>query len=243
MQVLQSYARRVRDLAARGAEVVVLPEKFVAVRPEWAAEARSTLAAAAREGGVTVVAGFNEWCQDGTQTNRAVVFSPSGEVAGEYFKQHLIPGFESAYQRGESLLMLPGGFGVAICKDMDFPALGRRYSESSAGLLLMPGWDFGKDGPMHARMAVLRGVEGGFAVARAAQEGVLTVSDQRGRILVEVASSDAPEVLVVSPVQLGSGRTVYAQVGDAFGLLCFVAALGFLMAARVRKPRRLDGNG
>jgi apolipoprotein N-acyltransferase len=38
-------------------------------------------------------------------------------------------------------------------------------------------------------MAVLRAVENGFALARSARNGLLTLSDNRGRILAETATS------------------------------------------------------
>ena len=36
-------------------------------------------------------------------------------------------------------------WGVAICEDMDFTQLGRRYGATGAGLMLVPGWDFDLD--------------------------------------------------------------------------------------------------
>jgi len=235
MRVIHSYARRVKELAARGAQIVVLPEKFVAIRPEWADVGRGVLASAAREGNVILAAGFNEWLANGRQRNVAVIFLPSGEIAGEYLKRYLVPGFESEYQQGNSLLKLPEAIGVAICKDMDFPVVGRDYSRNNVGLLLVPSWDFVKDGPMHARMAVLRGVEGGFSVARTAQEGVLTASDDHGRILAEEKSSGAPEVLLLATLPIGTGNTLYARIGDAFGYLLVLAAVSLLIAARRRR--------
>jgi hypothetical protein len=44
----------------------------------------------------------------------------------------------------------------------------------------------------HGHMAVMRGVEDGFSIARAAKGGSLTVSDDRGRMLAETRSDSAP---------------------------------------------------
>jgi apolipoprotein N-acyltransferase len=49
--------------------------------------------------------------------------------------------------------------------------------------VLVPAWDFTLDGWLHDRMAVMRGVESGFTVVRAAKQALLTVSHDRGRIL------------------------------------------------------------
>ena len=70
-------------------------------------------------------------------------------------------------------------WGVEICKDMDFPAWSRKYGALGVRLLAVPSLDFGRDGRLHSRMAVTRGVENGYAVVRAAGQG-LTISDAYG---------------------------------------------------------------
>lgn len=51
--------------------------------------------------------------------------------------------------------------------------------------MLVPAWDFVADLWQHGQIAVMRGVEDGFSIARAAKQGYLTVSDNRGRIVAE----------------------------------------------------------
>src|SRR5215472_7696622 len=99
---------------------------------------------------------------------------------------------------------------------MDFPALARRNAAGGVGLLLVPAWDFDDDGWLHDRMAVMRGVEGGFSIARSAKQGVLTVSDDRGRVLGEVSTSAAPFASLVATVRVRHDDTVYARFGDWF---------------------------
>jgi apolipoprotein N-acyltransferase len=66
--------------------------------------------------------------------------------------------------------------GMEICKDMDFPLLSRQYANEGAGLMLVPAWDFVTDGWLHGRMAILRGVESGFSVARAPRRPSMTTT-------------------------------------------------------------------
>ena len=124
---------------------------------------------------------------------------------------------------------------------MDFPALGRDYARRDARLMLVPAWDFGRDGWLHSRMAVLRAVEGGFALARSARTGLLTVADDRGRVLGDVESASAPVATLTTAVPLGSGETVYARFGDWFAWLC-LAGLGML-AVTAASARRASGDG
>lgn len=222
-------------LAEQGAEIVVLPEKLVGVSPDGADAVIRIFSEAARAAGVTVVAGLS---RNGTEPRRnvALVFSPDGELLAEYDKRHLVPGLERSFAAGDTpgLFAGPGGpWGVAVCKDLDSPAWSRAYGRSGIRFLAVPAWDFVRDGRLHARMAVVRGVENGFAIARAAQEGVVTVSDAYGRIFGERSSATDP--LVVQPISPGPGPTVYTRYGDWFGWANVVLLTGLIAGAIVRR--------
>src|SRR5204862_7338896 len=144
--------------------------------------------------------------------------SPDGRMEANYDKHHLLQGVE-ADKPGDrrALLDQPSGrWGLQICKDMDFPELSREYAVQGANLLLVPAWDFHVDRWLHARMAVLRAVENGFALARSARNGLLTLSDNRGRILAEAATVTGRFVSITGKVNVAREKTFYAQAGDWF---------------------------
>jgi len=237
LPVVRGYAARAAALAERDVQFVVLPEKFAAVGPEDSYGAQTALASVARRYHLTIVAGFTA-LGEGAPRNRAVVFGPDGRLLLSYDKVHLVPGLEDAYVPGQALGLIPDAVvpaGVAICKDLDFTALGRAYAQAGVGLLLVPAWDFGRDAWLHSRMAVLRSVEGGFALARVASDGLLTVSDPRGRIVVERASASDGEVLVAAGVPVGGRGTFYSRTGDWFAWLCLATALACGWLARRRR--------
>lgn len=241
LPVVQAYAGRISRLADQGADLIVLPEKFVGVTSEYADDVYGILGSAAGEHRVFLVAGLN---LIGTPLSRnaAVVFSPEGQAAAEYLKIHLIPGFEDHYQPGAQPVEFHVSgilIGLAICKDMDFPATLSRYARDGVGVLVVPAWDFGEDGEWHARMAVTRGMEGGFAVVRTAQDGLLSISDPSGRIISRERSSSAPDVLLTGDVHPGTGRTFYSLNGDWTAWLCLLSLLG--MCAWIVFPKRLGG--
>jgi len=241
LPVLRAYASRASRLADLGAEFIVLPEKFVGVMPAYADSARELLATVARERHVTIVAGLN--LLGGQELrNIAEVFGPDGAVVLQYDKVHLVPGLEAGYRRGDAIGLIERAkapTGVAICKDMDFIPLGRAHARAGTGLLLVPAWDFVKDAWLHSRMAVMRSVEGGYALARTAAEGLLTVSDDSGRILAERSSGTAPEVLLTAVVPVGRGGTFYSRTGDWFAWLCVASSLTktVQMALTTRRQR------
>jgi apolipoprotein N-acyltransferase len=238
LPVIEAYGRRVDVLASRGARVVVLPEKFVGVTDAYAPLVLRMLGEFAKRNHVALVAGLNRHGLPGKR-NIAAIFTAAGEITWTYHKIHLVPGFEENYLPGDTTAIVLEDhvrWGIAICKDMDFPALGREYARAGVGLMLVPAWDFRRDGWLHARMAVVRGIEGGFAVARSAQEGLLTVSDDRGRIVAEMASHSGPEALLLASVAPGTGRSFYSRFGDWFAWICLgIAAAGMVRLRATRK--------
>ena len=154
-----------------------------------------------------------------------------------YNKRHLLVGLEQ-YTPGDSYTLLEGTprIGLAICKDMDFHDTGHAYAARHVQLLLVPASDFTVDGWLHSRMAIMRGVESGFAIARAAHSGRLTLSDDRGRVLAE-ASSEKHNAELVGELPLRETHTLYAQWGDWFAWLDLAGLIVLLGLALRPLPR------
>lgn len=222
------YVAAIDRLAGAGARVVVIPETSFAT-------ADSTIplfAAAAQRNDLVLDAGIDFKGDPHAERNMAMVFEPGSAVPVTYNKHHLIPGFEDHYTAGDSYRMLGGTprVGLAICKDMDFHDIGLAYASRHAQLLLVPAWDFSIDGWLHSRMAIMRGVEAGFAVARAARSGRLTLSDDRGRVLAE-ASSEKHDAELVGDLPLRETHTLYGRWGNWFAWLDLAALLALLVLA------------
>ena len=209
--------------AAGPADIVVLPEKMFAPGADFAPLADSQHA--------LIVAGIDAPAEHGRRRNLAAIYAPGalrGTAPLTYSKQHMVPGLEAAYIPGDEPFAA-GPFGVAICKDMDFAAAIRPYAHRDVGLMLVPAWDFGADRYLHGRMAVVRAVENGFALARTASDGLMTVADSHGRIVAEAHTRQGPAV-VTAVVPLGAGHSLYSRIGDAFAQVLTVAWLGLLGA-------------
>jgi apolipoprotein N-acyltransferase len=238
-----SYTQAVTELAKQGVKIVVLPEKIALLDTPARERVQALLAASARDNRVYLIVGVALAANDHRE-NRAWMFAPGGELIADYSKQHLVPGFEASFRPGASDVVheiASAQFGIAICKDMDFGALGRRYALRKVSAMLVPAWDFERDARSHASWAILRGVEAGFSIVRAARHGLLTVSDRYGRILAAKASADAPAVLLAATVPLGPGTpTLYARFGDWFGWLSVAMSLTAWLSVR-RQRRTGDG--
>ena len=227
--IWDQYARHVERLAGQGARLVLLPEKIAVLAPAQADAVRRRFQALARGTGAWITVGIG--VQDAAgRRNLAWLFAPDGSAPVSYQKHHLAPpereflaGSTYAVQPVEGLAM-----GLAICKDMHFAALGQAYGAAGAQTMLVPAWDFQLDAWMGARMTVVRGVENGYAVLRAAREGVLTVSDAYGRVLAERASSAMPGGTLLAPLPAHPSVATWAGwLGPLFGWSC--VALGVLL--------------
>jgi apolipoprotein N-acyltransferase len=232
-KLVQNYASRLRmqgGAALQNIRAIVLPEKLGHVTDADVAEVDTILQKLADETGATVVAGFDHQAGN-IAYNEARVYQP-GAAVKSYDKEHLLPPFELKFTPGKELLRLPqadDAWGVAICKDMDFTSPARQYGREGAGLLLVPAWDFNLDRAWHGHIAVMRGVEDGFSISRAAKDGFLTVSNNRGKILDETRSDSAPFAMLIATVSAGHSWTVFQVLGDWFGWTA-IALLIFTIA-------------
>ena len=158
-QPAHNFARAadfIAEAARRGSDLVVLPELWsTAYDLENAADHASPLAQnadepgafgdfarLARENGVWLVGSLLE-SRGGRHYNTAAIYSPAGELQADYSKIHLVPMLdEHLYLAGgekRTLAETPWGkAGLAICYDLRFPELFRRYALDGARLMILP---------------------------------------------------------------------------------------------------------
>ena len=242
LELLHDYANEIPRNTPSGTNVIVLPEKIARLPDSVLPEVDAPFSSAAAQTHCAIVLGLVRRTAIAA-FNESRFYSSEGKLDASYAKHHLIPKVEPE-TLGTARVFIDqpfGRWGLQICKDMDFPELSRQYGREGASLLLVPAWDFQRDGWLHSRMAVLRGVESGFALARSARNGLMTLSDNRGRILDEAPSAFGRFASVDGDVTVAHQRTLYAKFGDWFAwfnLGLFVV----LFASRVLKRLGLEMN-
>jgi N-carbamoylputrescine amidase len=155
---------KVREAAARGAQVICLQELFrsqyfcreenaelFALAESIPGPSTETLGKLARELKVVIVASLFERRAPGLYHNTAAVLDPDGEIAGLYRKMHIPDDplyFEKYYftpgDLGFDSIETPHGrLGVLVCWDQWYPEGARIAALSGADLLVYPtaiGW-------------------------------------------------------------------------------------------------------
>lgn len=236
LKAVDAYVAEIIRLGDTGIQLMVLPENISRVAPQWRDEVWARLAAASNRTNATLVAGFNTTL-DGAPRNIAWAFTPGQPEPTTYEKRRLVPVIESAmFTPGSGPKVLASGIGLEICKDMDFQAMLRHDAvQTKPVLLAVPAWDFDRDDWSHARVAILRSVENGVPMARAARNGLLTLNDRYGRLLARAKTSGGFTVLAGDvPIDGRGGNTVYDAIGDAFGWLCVLLGIGAVASSLMR---------
>jgi apolipoprotein N-acyltransferase len=239
LQHTLNYAKEIANLAARGAKLIVLPERAININKETDSASTAILSNAAKQNHVTIVAGYTNYKSENLR-NSALVIDAAGNVHIDYDKSHLVKGLEDQFTPGSEIGLFKFenvNAGVAICKDLDFPQYIRQYGTSQVNVLCVPAWDFIKDDWLHSRMAILRGVESGFSEIRAARLGRLTISDSYGKVNAEADCSSGKLTSLMGSVSVNNIETPYRIYGDWFGLVIAISALLFIVltAAKMLK--------
>ncbi len=262
-RTIRIYERLTRELAEKGAELVVWPETAVPFYFQSSFLA-SGLRKLAKEENIYLLFGSPAYkFQNGktVYTNRAYMLSPDGEVAGYYDKVHLVPfgeylplkkylGFVKKIipmvgnmGEGDKIEPLPfkdGKIGVLICYESIFPEITRSMVNRGATLLsniTNDAW-FGKTSApfQHFSMVAFRAVESKRYLIRAANTGISGFVSPTGEIVkwTPIFKREA----IMTTVKEIDFKTLYTRLGDwivALSLLFLIIMIYDLF--RMRRER------
>ena len=192
--------------------------------------------------------------------NSVALFTPDGRFAATYFKSHLVPFGEYVPLQDYLPFIAPlveavGDFragrvekpvpwdkariGVLICYESVFPDMARAWVNAGANVLVNltnDAWYGRSSAPRHSlAMAVLRAVETGRGLARAANTGYSVFIDAKGK-LRQLSPLFTPWA-AADDVALHDTRTFFVRFGYLFAPVCLFLALSVLVLAVVMRRK------
>ncbi|MEY2467569.1 MAG: apolipoprotein N-acyltransferase [Actinomycetota bacterium] len=231
-----------REAAAAGARLIVWREMTLPFDP--ARNKTEELRALAREANAFLVIGYAVETRDRLR-NEAVVIAPDGSFLGTYSKQHpaLMFAGDAKATSGNSFPVYDtpiGRLATIICFDLDFTDTSRGMARHGAQLVAVPSLDPPGDATKHHPLLVFRAVENRVTMVKAESKFASAILDPYGRIVRSAISRSGSQATVIADVPLGSGRSVFVTMGDAFAWLV-VAAAATLYVWALRRSRVRSG--
>lgn len=156
---MERGAAMIRSAAARGADIICLPELFYGgyfLPPDRMQQASEPvdgpfvqeLSALAKEAGIAIIAGYSEATEiSGRIYNSAVFVGKDGAVIGNMRKVYLWGDEKKAFRSGDQFPVFDtplGKIGLMICYDAEFPEPARIMALKGAELVFVPSvWSMG----------------------------------------------------------------------------------------------------
>ena len=245
-----------------GVDLLLWSEAALTVYPREAGPLLDRLDRHGERSGTTLITGIPDYSRDPDDPRRVALHNSAralGTGEGRYLKQRLVPFGE--YVPLEGLLRglidffdlpmsraRPGPEGqapltigtvpaaMAICYEIAYPDLVRELADGTRILLTISNdaWFGDSIGPpQHLQIARMRALELGRPLARATNDGITALVDDRGRVLGRLPRFE-PGVLA-GTLQPTGGRTPFATAGSWPVVLLAVLLLLPALVGRIRR--------
>ncbi len=158
------------------------------------------------------------------------LYIQKGEVVDSYFKYHPVPGEGSI--KGDKIAKVihhdKTNISGAICYDFDFPNLGRLLAQKGVDIAVVPSSDWKGIDHIHAQMAMLRAIEGGYSLLRPVRGATSYAFDAYGRVRASMGYFEENERIMIASIPTKQVKTLYCKVGDIFPMILLLF-LGFVI--------------
>jgi apolipoprotein N-acyltransferase len=259
--ILSIYLSLTREVAAKGARVIVWPESATPYPYEDDPVGAGAIRQVARETGAEILVGSDqiERASPPRYFNAAYLIGADGRTLAVYRKMHLVPFGEYVpfkgvlffagrlvesvgdFTPGTEAVILPladSKASTAICYEIVYPGLVREFVNGGSELLTTitnDAWYGTSSAPyQHFAQASMRAIEEGRYLVRAANTGISGIVDPYGRVVRRTALFE--RTALVGEVRFLTVRTIYARIGDSFAYGCAGLTLAALLATRRTRP-------
>ena len=238
------FARTVQAAKA-GARVVVWTEAATVALVEDEAQLVGRGRDVARAEGIELVLAYVVPVQVAPlrYENKYQWLRPDGTIDHVYLKHEPVPGEPSVRGTGAQGLVATaaGNASGAICYDFDFPYLALAQARLGVDFVAVPSSDWAGIDPIHAQMAAVRAIEGGFSLVRSTRFGLSVVVDPLGRTRGWLSNNDSRERVLVASVPVHRVATLYTRIGDLLPATCGAFIASLLVSLGLRRRGRTQG--
>lgn len=231
--------------------LLLIPETAFPYTLREGGKTANTISDFAKENGVCFAAGaFSDMGEN--SGNSVYMFTPDGKMSEPYTKRHLVPFGEYLPYRPFFETFLPSlakmnilssdiyratdvyvfdipfaKVGAVICYESIFPSLFRESVNDGAQIMLVSTNDswFGKSGALrhHLSNAILRAVENGVPVIRAANTGISALITPVGEVIETLGINQRG--FIIAQLPLKQTTTLYSVIGEVWLYLCGVIVI------------------
>lgn len=243
-RTLEVYREYTLSAAEAGADIVVWPETALPYTVTENNSMGAYCSSLAIQADVTVLVGAFTESEDGALCNSMICFLSDGSIHETvYSKQKLVPFGEYVPMRAVFEFLIPPlaelvmssddivageganvisldnvNIGCLVCFDSIYEELTRSSVLEGAELICLSTNDswFTDSAAlyMHNAQAQLRAIESGRYIVRAANTGISTVIDARGRVLKR--TEPLVDEMLICDVETVSSPTLYSRLGNTF---------------------------
>ncbi len=266
--IVETYVSMCERAADEGAEIMFLPESPFPAYSGENCERLYPLKQVARDKNVTILTGVLVISDDDNYYNSIVAIYPDGTVSNRYDKRHPVP-FGEFIPYGQLLTnlipvlgdmnpaeMLTAGketavikaadytFAPLVCFDSIFQDFSREAVKKGADIIFVAtndSWYKSTRGVYeHKNFSVLRAIETGRPVVRAANTGISCIIDPRGNTLAQTEPM-VQDILYGKAFSCNT-TTLYTLIGDVWLYLCIISVMAFCAYGIYKKQRAGKNN-
>jgi apolipoprotein N-acyltransferase len=241
---MSEIEKRTQIAAENGAEIVAVHELAMLIdekdRERFIARSQEI----AKENNVYFVMNYGYYVKDGKGANQMLVIDDHGNTLLTYDKKYLLGigdiGETAAFKKGPEVMQSVdtpyGRLGVSVCREIDMAKYLVQAGRQNVDIMISPAHEWPVN--LVINFGYMRGIENGFSVVRPTYNGISFASDFNGNVLATMDFDLAKGGIMYADVPTKGVNTLYPHIGDVFGWLCVVGALGLILLTIVLSVRR-----
>ncbi|WP_310555650.1 nitrilase-related carbon-nitrogen hydrolase [Flavobacterium sp.] len=235
-QIIQDLTKKSKIEANAGAKIIVWAENsFLALKKDEDSLINELKKFAKQNSIYLVVTPYV--INNGTKSeNKTLLLSPNDPIISTHYKYggNFLEGTVEGNKIIKTIKTPYGNLTSIVCWDGDFPSIVKQVGAENTDVLLIPASDWKEVNPLHATIAIFRGIENGCSVVRQTRNGLSFMTDPRGKIMTRMDHFETNSWIMSGQVPNKKMWTLYPIIGDLFGWLSLIGFI-FLLIKSVSK--------